>query len=117
MAFDKLHVPYEYISTQTASREDDLRSKYDVIIFAPVAHVTAEQIVNGLPMWGNPLPWQTTSLTPNLGKLDATEDMRPGLGFSGVAHLKEFVEKGGLLIAVRTPPNSRSRKALRREFP
>jgi hypothetical protein len=50
-------------------------------------------------MWGNPLPWQTTPLTPNLGKLDATEDMRPGLGFSGVQHLKDFVEGGGLLIA------------------
>jgi Zinc carboxypeptidase len=98
MAFDKLHVPYEYISTQTVSREPNLRANYDVIVFAPVAHVSADQIINGLPMWGNPLPWQTTSLTPNLGKLDATEDMRPGLGFSGVAHLKDFVEQGGLLI-------------------
>ncbi len=101
MAFDNLHVPFEYISTQTASREPDLRSKYDVIIFAPAARVTTQQIVNGMPMWGNPLPWQTTSLTPNIGKLDATEDMRPGLGFSGVAHLKEFIEKGGLLIAAQ----------------
>jgi hypothetical protein len=50
-------------------------------------------------MWGNPLPWQKTSLTPNLGKIDSTEDMRPGLGFEGVARLKEFVEQGGLLIA------------------
>ncbi len=97
-AFDKLKVPYTYISTQTAAREEDLRSKYDVIIFAPVAHVSSEQIVNGLPMWGNALPWQKTTLTPNLGRLDETADMRPGLGFGGLAHLKEFVENGGLLI-------------------
>ncbi len=97
-AFDKLNVPYAYISTQTAAREPDLRSKYDVIIFAPVAHVSSEQIVSGLPMWGNSLPWQKTTLTPNLGRLDETADMRPGLGFDGVAHLKEFVENGGLLI-------------------
>ncbi|MGC2658811.1 MAG: M14 family zinc carboxypeptidase [Bryobacteraceae bacterium] len=98
MAFDKLQVPYEYISTQTASREADLRSKYDVIIFAPVSRVSGQQIVNGLPMWGNPLPWRKTTLTPNLGKVDSTEDMRPGLGFEGVEHLKTFVEQGGLLI-------------------
>ncbi len=98
MAFDKLHLPYGYISTQTVADEHDLRSKYDVIIFAPVAHTSTGQIVSGVPMWGNPLPWQTTSLTPNLGKLDATADMRPGLGFSGVQHLKDFVEAGGLLI-------------------
>jgi hypothetical protein len=98
MAFDKLHIPFEYISTQTVAHEPNLRSKYDIIVFAPVAHTSSQQIIDGLPMWGNPLPWQTTPLTPNIGKLDATEDMRPGLGSSGVAHLKDFVEQGGLLI-------------------
>jgi hypothetical protein len=96
-ALDKLHVPYDYISTQTVSHEGDLRSKYDVIIFAPVGRSSTQSIVNGMPMWGNALPWQKTDLTPNL-TIDSTEDMRPGLGLDGVAHLKEFVEKGGLLI-------------------
>jgi len=98
MAFDKLHVPFAYISTQTAAKDPDLRSKYDVIIFAPVAGQPAQHIVDGLPMWGNALPWQTSELTPNLGKLDSTEDMRPGLGEDGLAHLKKFVQDGGLLI-------------------
>ena len=97
-ALDKLHVPYDYISTQTVSHENDLRSKYDVIIFAPIGRSSTQQIVNGAPMWGNPLPWQKTDLTPNLGRIDSTEDMRPGLGLDGVAHLREFVDKGGLLI-------------------
>lgn len=98
MAFDNLHVPYEYISTQTAARETNLRGKYDVIVFAPVGNTSPQQIVSGLPMWGNALPWQTTSQTPNIGKIDSTEDMRPGLGFAGVENLKQFVEQGGLLI-------------------
>ncbi|MBV9761525.1 MAG: hypothetical protein JO340_13260 [Acidobacteriaceae bacterium] len=97
MAFDKLHVPYDYISTQTAAREADLRGKYDVIVFAP-AGISPQAIVQGMPMWGNALPWQKTELTPNLGRIDSTEDMRPGLGASGVDHLKTFVEQGGLLI-------------------
>jgi hypothetical protein len=97
-ALDKFHVPYDYISTQTVSREADLRAKYDVILFAPVGHSSTQSIVNGMPMWGNPLPWQKTDLTPNLGRIDSTDDMRPGLGSDGVEHLKDFVQKGGLLI-------------------
>ena len=97
-AFDKIDVPYDYISTQTVAATPDLRSKYDVIIFAPVGRASTQLIVDGMPMWGNPLPWQKTDLTPNLGRIDSTPDMRPGLTYAGVDHLREFVTKGGLLI-------------------
>jgi hypothetical protein len=97
-AFDKLGIPFTYISTQTASSEADLRDKYDVIVFAPVGRASTQEMIDGLPMWGNAMPWQKTELTPNLGALDQTADTRPGLGYSGVEHLKSFVEKGGLLI-------------------
>jgi hypothetical protein len=94
---DILKVPYEYISTQTVANTPDLNAKYDVILFPPVGR-SAAQVVSGMPMWGNPLPWKTTELTPNLGKLDSTDDMRPGLGFSGLANLDSFVRHGGLLV-------------------
>jgi hypothetical protein len=98
LAFDKAAVPYSYINTQTVASEADLRSKYDVIIFAPVGHASTQEIIDGQPMWGNPLPWQKTALTPNLGLLDQTSDTRPGLGYDGLDHLKSFVQNGGLLI-------------------
>jgi hypothetical protein len=98
LAFDKAAVPYGYINTQTVASEADLRSKYDVIIFAPVGHASTQEIIDGQPMWGNPLPWQKTALTPNLGLLDQTSDTRPGLGYDGLDHLKSFVQNGGLLI-------------------
>jgi Zinc carboxypeptidase len=98
LAFDKAGVPYSYISTQAAASESDLRSKYDVIVFAPVGRGSSQEIINGMPMWGNALPWQKTDLTPNLGLIDSTADMRPGLGYEGLTRLKSFVEKGGLLI-------------------
>ncbi len=97
LALDQLQVPYAYINTQDASRDANLRSKYDVIIFAPVGRGAAA-IINGLPMYGNALPWKTTQLTPNLGKTDETDDMRPGLGWSGLMNLQKFVQSGGVLI-------------------
>ena len=56
-------------------------------------------------MYGNPLPWKVTPLTPNLGKTDETDDMRPGLGWTGLDHLQEFVRKGGLLITANDTAN------------
>jgi hypothetical protein len=58
------------------------------------------RILSGLPMWGDPMPWKTTPETPNLGKIDSTDDQRPGLGFAGLDHLRRFVEQGGLLVGV-----------------
>ena len=96
-AFDEAGVPYDYISTQTAAKQDDLHAKYEVIVFAPVSRVSAQDILNGVPQWHNAMPWQKTDLTPNL-VIDSTDDIRPGLGYDGLAHLKKFVEAGGLLI-------------------
>jgi len=99
LALDQLQVPYAYISTQDVAADENLNAKYDVILFAPIG-VPANAIVDGLPMHGNPLPWKTTSLTPNLGKIDSTDDIRPGLGWSGLANLKKFVQQGGVFLTV-----------------
>ncbi|MDE2195641.1 MAG: hypothetical protein KGJ56_00415 [Gammaproteobacteria bacterium] len=99
MALDKLQVPYAYISTQDVAREDDLRRKYDVILFGPIGYNSTQLIVNGLPLWGNALPWRSSKLTPNIGHIDSTDDIRPGLGFNGLAHLQQFLQQGGVLLA------------------
>jgi len=102
-ALDLMQIPYDYISTQTVAKEENLNAKYDVILFPPVGFAgSTTAIVNGLPTnWGNPMPWQNTPQTPNLvGKNDSTDDVRPGLGWIGVAHLQSFVQKGGVLLTV-----------------
>ncbi len=103
LALDKLQIPYDYASTQTIAGTENLREKYDVILFPPVGWGgSLNSIINGLPTeWGNPLPWQNTPETPNLvGKNDATADLRPGLGWEGVAQLQKFVNNGGVFLTV-----------------
>ena len=100
LALDNLHIPYDYISTQAIAKIPDLRASYDVILFPPVGwNPTSTSIIDGFPTsWGNPLPWQNTPETPNLGKNDSTPDMRPGLGWDGLTKLQDFVAKGGVLL-------------------
>lgn len=107
MAFDRCGVPYSYISTSLTSTTPDLRKQYDVILLPPVEGGAAA-ILNGIPKRtlqdgtdsGGPIPWEKTALTPNIGTIDHAADIRGGLGFQGLANLKQFVEQGGLLIAV-----------------
>jgi len=97
-AFDFNHIPYEYISVQDAASDPNLRAKYDVILFPPGGG-NPQSIVAGLPMYRNPMPWKKTELTPNLG-IDETDDIRPGLGWTGVQNVATFVRSGGVLVAV-----------------
>jgi hypothetical protein len=101
VALDKMGVPYDYMSTQRLAKTDDLGAKYDVILFPPVGfNASSTLMINGLStVWGNPMPWKNTPETPNLvGDNDASEDVRPGLGWEGVARLQAFVEQGGVLL-------------------
>ncbi|MGO9261602.1 MAG: M14 family zinc carboxypeptidase [Bryobacteraceae bacterium] len=105
LEFDRLKVPYDYINVQTAAARGDLRSRYDAIVFPPAGRGNPQAIVSGMPMYGNPLPWKVTPLTPNMAKTDQTDDMRPGLGWTGLDHLHEFVRQGGLLIVANDTSN------------
>ena len=103
--FDKLDIPYSYISVHTIRDTANLRDKYDVIIFPPV-NGSAQSIVNGLPMRGDPIPFKKSDLTPNFGLApDQTDDMRGGLEIQGVANLQKFIQQGGLFVAIANIAN------------
>ncbi|HYK87698.1 MAG TPA: M14 family zinc carboxypeptidase [Acidobacteriota bacterium] len=103
LAFDTLGIPYSYISDHDIRDDAGLKSKYDVIIFPPVGGGSAQRLVNGSPMRGDPVPWKATEKYPNLtGPNGAqTDDMRGGMGLEGVLNLKKFVEQGGLFAVVQ----------------
>jgi hypothetical protein len=96
-AFDFLKVPFDYISVQDVAKSPNLAAKFDVIVFPPGGG-SAQSIVDGLPMWRNPIPWKVSELTPNITPFAQTEDIRPGLSWQGVENLKRFVTGGGLLL-------------------
>jgi hypothetical protein len=100
-AFDLLHIPYDYISVQDVAKSADLNIKYDVIIFGPGSG-GAQGVIDGMPMWRNPMPWRNSPETPNIGTWAQTDDIRPGLGYGGVEHLRDFVKRGGVFIGVNS---------------
>jgi hypothetical protein len=95
-AFDHYAIPYTYLSTQQMADSARL-ARFDVL-FLPYISDNARSIVSGQPMVGPPVPWQRTTLTPNLGGIDSTDDVRPGIGLAGLATLQSWLSRGGLLI-------------------
>ncbi len=107
LALEECDILYSYISDQVVSVTPNLREKYDVIVFPPVTNNLA-RLIHGVPRrlmpdgsdFGGPIPWKNTPLTPNLGGVDQTDDIRGGLGFQGLANLKKFIEDGGVFIPI-----------------
>ena len=98
--FDRFQIPYTYISDQVVRNTPNLRDKFDVIIFPPLGG-SAQSIVNGIPLRGDPIPWKQSDLTPNMGlSPEQTDDMRGGMGLPGIMNLQKFVQDGGLFVLV-----------------
>jgi hypothetical protein len=95
-AFDTMGIPYAYISDQEL-RAPAALDRFDVVVF-PHTRAFGGTLLNGVPLVGPPIPWKRSALTPNLGRIDETDDLRPGMGLEGAAVLRRFVERGGLLL-------------------
>jgi len=102
ITLDQLKIPYTYLADTKVRETANLRDQFDVIVVPPFVRDLASA-VQGLPMQGgHAMPWKNTPETPSFTApgLDSSEDIRGGLGYSGVASLERFVREGGLLIAV-----------------
>ena len=94
-AFDRYEIPYDYIDPETIRKTQNLRDKYDVIVFGPGGGQAA---VEGTPLWSNPIPWRNSPEMPNVGTWAQTDDTRIGMGLEGLMHLRDFIAKGGVYI-------------------
>jgi len=97
IAFDRAAVPYDYVSVHELARNPELRSRWDVIVYPPVGGASIPRQIQGVQA-ADAIPWTPSDKYPNFGGPDKTDDMRGGLGFDGLAHLRSFVESGGLLV-------------------
>ncbi len=106
IAMDRARIPYTYIADTKVRETSDLRSQFDVIILPPVGGGPGalQSALRGIPKRNDkPLAWKNTAETPNLVApgLDESDDIRGGLGYSGLTNLDKFVSAGGLLIAMQ----------------
>jgi hypothetical protein len=97
-ALDQRHIPYAYVRDEDV-RAGHLREQYDVLLYGHVDLELAEQI-QGIPKAWGPMPFKKTAATPAFGTPASSDDITGGLGGAGLAHLQEFVERGGLLVTL-----------------
>jgi hypothetical protein len=95
---DKQDIPYAYIRDDDI-RAGDLRANYDVILFGHNDGSLQEQI-HGLDTRFGPMPYTRTDEFPSHGLPNASDDITGGIGFGGMANLQEFLDDGGLFIAL-----------------
>jgi hypothetical protein len=99
-ALDRIGMPYAYVS-EDRLRQGGLRERYDVILFpAQGSRSTGRAIFGGVdPRFGR-LAYVRSDSFPSLGTPDSTQNVTGGMGFEGLAALRDFVDSGGTLITL-----------------
>jgi uncharacterized membrane protein YgcG len=96
LALEKSGVPFTYISDQQF-KTPGILERFDVVVFTNPGGSPAS-LINGRPKNGPAIPWMRTAQTPSLGDVDSTTDVRDGIGIDGIVALRNFVQRGGVLI-------------------
>jgi hypothetical protein len=97
IVFDGSGIPYEYVSVQTVRQTPNLRGRWDVLVFGPIRSALP-RFLNGMQR-ADAIPWTPSEKYPHLGGPDKADDIRGGIGYEGLAHLRRFAEEGGLIVA------------------
>ncbi len=102
---DHMGVPYTYIGDDKL-QNGGLRERFDVILFPTQGRqATGRGIFQGIDPRHSPLAYTTTEEYPSHGVLDSSEDITGGMGFEGLAALRDFIHQGGTLITMGTATN------------
>jgi hypothetical protein len=97
-AFDTMGIPYDYVA-EDRLRDGGLRERYDVILFPDQGRsATARQIFEGVDPAQGPLPYLPSEEHPSLGVHAQSANTTGGMGFEGLAALRDFANAGGTLI-------------------
>lgn len=97
---DRMGVPYTYLA-EDRLRSGGLRGRFDLVIFpAQGARATGRTIFNGIDPRLGPLPYMRSDSFPSQGLPDSTADVTRGMGYEGLAALRDFVLEGGTLVTL-----------------
>jgi hypothetical protein len=97
---DHMGVPYTYLAEDRLA-EGGLRERFDVILFPTQGRMaTGRGIFQGLDPRFGPLAYNETPETPSHGGHNTSDDITGGMGFGGLAALRDFMERGGTLITL-----------------
>lgn len=97
-SLDQRKIPYTYIRDEDI-RAGNLHGKIDVLLYGHVDLELAEQI-QGIPKAWGPMPFKKTAKTPSFGTPAESDDITGGIGWSGLDHLQQFIEQGGLMVTL-----------------
>ncbi len=103
--FDHFGIPFAYVGDDKLGGRR-LREEFDVIILPTQGRqATGRVIFQGIDPRFSPLPYTRTEATPSHGAADSSEDITGGMGFEGLAALRDFIHTGGTFITLGTATN------------
>ena len=97
---DRMGMPYTYLG-EDRLREGRLRERFDVILFpSQGSRASARTIFAGIDPRLGRLDYVRSDSFPALGSPDSTRDVTGGMGYEGLAALRDFVAEGGTLVTL-----------------
>jgi hypothetical protein len=102
---DHFGVPFTYLGDDRLA-EGGLRERFDVILLPTQGRqATGRAIFQGIDPKHAPLAYTRTEEFPSHGTPDASDDITGGMGYEGLAALRDFVERGGTFITLGSATN------------
>ena len=98
MWLDQSGVPYDYIGDDRI-KAGEIERDFDVIVY-PHSYESLKSVVQGIDPSHGPMPYTQTEEFPSHGSPRSSPDITGGFGYRGVANLREFVERGGVLVTL-----------------
>ncbi len=95
---DRRGVPYTYLRDEDI-RAGGLRERVDMILYGSV-DLDLQGQIHGIPPTAGPMAFEATAEFPNLGQPAASTDITGGPGWTGLAALEQFVDRGGALLTL-----------------
>jgi hypothetical protein len=98
MWLDQSGVPDAYIGDDRI-KAGEIEKDFDVIVY-PHSYESLKSVIQGIDPSHGPMPYTRSEEFPSHGSPRSSPDITGGFGYRGVANLRQFVERGGVLVTL-----------------